>query len=102
MISEAHERISDAVNGFVAPLIGFAMLLVGGFSRFGVWRQILAAIGALILVQMLTQAGQGAVRKNEALWALAYVGPVVGFGLAMFLLLLAERPRLFRLRGRRA
>ena len=102
LISEAHERISDAVNGFVAPLIGFAMLLVGGFSRFGVWRQILAAIGALILVQMLTQAGQGAVRKNEALWALAYVGPAVGFGLAMFLLLLAERPRLFRLRGRRA
>lgn len=100
--SEAHERISDALNGFVAPLIGFAMLLVGGFSRFGVWRQILGAIGALIIVQMLTQAGQGAVRKSESAWVLAYVGPLFGVCLAMVLLLVADRPTLFRFGRRRA
>ena len=33
------------------------MLLLGGFSRFGIWRQIVAAIIALIFVQMLTPSG---------------------------------------------
>ncbi|MGR3511796.1 MAG: LPS export ABC transporter permease LptF [Paracoccaceae bacterium] len=101
LIAEAHERISNALNGLVAPLIGFAALLVGGFSRFGIWRQIIGAILALIVVQMLTQAGQGAVRGDENAWPLAYAGPLAGFLLAMGLLLLADRPALFRRRRRR-
>ena len=102
LIAEAHERISNALNGLVAPLIGFAALLVGGFSRFGIWRQIIGAILALIVVQMLTQAGQGAVRRDENAWLLAYVGPLFGFTLAMLLLLIADRPALFRRRRRGA
>ena len=102
LIAEGHERISNALNGLVAPLIGFAALLVGGFSRFGVWRQIMGAILALILVQMLTQAGQGAVRRDEDAWLMAYAGPAFGFLLAMGLLLLADRPTLLRWRRRPA
>lgn len=102
LIAEAHERISNALNGLVAPLIGFAALLVGGFSRFGIWRQIIGAILALIVVQMLTQAGQGAVGQDENAWLMAYVGPLFGFALSMFLLLIADRPALFRRRKRRA
>lgn len=100
LIGEAHERFSNALNGFVAPLIGFAALLVGGFSRFGIWRQILGAIAALIVVQMLTQAGQGMVNRDADAWPLAYGGPVFGFALAMFLLFLAEHPALFKRRRR--
>lgn len=96
LIAEGHERISDAMNGLVAPLIGFATLLLGGFSRFGVWRQILGAILALIVVQMLTQAGQGAVRGSASAWPLAYIGPLFGLLLAAGLLLIADRPTLFR------
>jgi lipopolysaccharide export system permease protein len=102
LLAEAHERISNALNGFVAPLIGFAALLVGGFSRFGIWRQIMGAIVALIVVQMLTQAGQGVVRGNESAWPLAYAGPVIGFFMAMGLLLIADRPTLLRWRRRRS
>ncbi len=102
LLAEAHERISNALNGLVAPLIGFAALLVGGFSRFGVWRQIIGAIVALIFVQMLTQAGQGAVESDANAWPLAYVGPIVGFLLAMGLLLIADRPTLLRWRRRSA
>jgi lipopolysaccharide export system permease protein len=101
LIAEAHERISNALNGFVAPLIGFAALLVGGFSRFGIWRQIMGAIVALIVVQVLTQAGQGAVRGNENAWPLAYVGPAFGLVMAMGLLLIADRPTLLRWRRHR-
>ena len=100
LIGEAHERISNALNGLVAPMIGFAALLVGGFSRFGVWRQIIGAILALIVVQMLTQAGQGMVRKDAGVWPMAYLGPVAGFGLAMFLLTLASHPTMLRFRRR--
>lgn len=100
LLAEAHERISNALNGLVAPLIGFAALLVGGFSRFGIWRQIIGAIVALIVVQMLTQAGQGAVRGDETAWPLAYVGPAFGFTLAMGLLLIADRPTLLKWRRR--
>ena len=101
LISEAHERFSDALNGFVAPLIGFAALLIGGFSRFGIWRQIIGAIVALIIVQMLTQAGQGMVRRDASLWPAAYMGPIFGFAIAMGLLTLAANPALLRRRRRR-
>ena len=100
LIAEAHERFSDALNGLFAPLIGFAALLVGGYSRFGVWRQIIGAIVALILVQMVTQAGQGAVRGSAANWPLAYVGPLFGLMLGLGLLLISARPALFRRRRR--
>jgi len=102
LIAEAHERISNAMNGFVAPLIGFAALLVGGFSRFGIWRQIVGAVFALIVVQMLTQAGQGAVQSDARVWPMAYVGPLFGFSLAVGLLFVADRPGLFRRRKRGA
>lgn len=100
LIAEGHERFSNALNGLVAPLIGFAALLVGGFSRFGIWRQILGAIGALIVVQMITQAGQGAVQSDAGRWPLAYAGPLFGLALAFGLLLLAARPALFKRRRR--
>lgn len=100
LVAEGHERFSNALNGFVAPLIGFAALLIGGFSRFGLWRQILGAIGALIFVQMITQAGQGAVQADAARWPMAYLGPAFGVALAFLLLLIADRPALFKRRRR--
>ena len=62
----------------------------------------MGAVAALILVQMLTQAGQEAVQSDESAWPLAYIGPLFGFLLAMGLLLMADRPALFRRRRRRA
>ena len=98
LIAEAHERFAGALNSLVAPLIGFAALLVGGFSRFGIWRQILGAVGALIFVQMLSRAGQEAVQGNADLWPLAYLGVVAGLMLSALLLMLADRPGLLRRR----
>ena len=96
LIAEAHERIGNALNGLVAPLIGFAALLIGGFSRFGVWRQIIGAILALIVVQMLTRAGQGIVQGAAALWPLAYAGPAFGLLLACGMIVLSTRPAMFK------
>lgn len=98
LVAEAHERIGNALNGLVAPLIGFATLLVGGFSRFGIWRQIIGAIFALIVVQMLTRMGQDAVQGNADAWPLSYVGPAFGMALAVLLLGVAAHPGMFRRR----
>lgn len=92
LIAEAHERISNSLNGLVAPLIGFAALLMGGFSRFGVWRQIFVAILALIAVQMLTQMGQGIVQKDASWWLAGYIGPAFGIALGVGMLALAANP----------
>ena len=98
LIAEAHERISNSLNGLVAPLIGFAALLMGGFSRFGVWRQIFVAILALIAVQMLTQMGQGIVQKDASWWLVGYIGPAFGIALGVGMLALAANPALMNVR----
>ncbi len=101
LVSEAHERFGNALNSLVAPLIGFAALLLGGFSRFGIWRQIIGAIAALIFVQMLTRVGQDIVQSNADAWIAAYIGPFFGACLAVLLLMLASRPAMFSRRRSR-
>ena len=98
LVSEAHERFASALNSVIAPMIGFAALLLGGFSRFGIWRQIIGAISALIVIQLLTRVGQGVVRSDADLWIAAYVGPAAGVLLILVLLNLAARPALLRRR----
>lgn len=100
LIAEAHERIGNSLNGLVAPLIGFAALLLGSFSRFGVWRQIVGAIVALIVVQMLTRLGQDIVQGDWAYWPAAYMGPAFGLFLACALLVLSANPALYQLSKR--
>lgn len=99
LVAEAHERFGNALNGLIAPLVAFSTLLIGGFSRFGIWRQILGAIALLIVVQMLTQAGQGMVQGNANVWPAAYLGPLFGALVSIFMLFLASNPALFKRRS---
>ncbi|MCF3973126.1 LPS export ABC transporter permease LptF [Paracoccus salsus] len=94
---EAHERIAQPLLAPIAALIGFATLLIGGYSRFGVWRQVLWAILGLIGVQFLTNAAANEAGRDAALWPLLYLPALLGAGLCVVLLWLASRPR--RLRG---
>ncbi|MEQ9038405.1 MAG: LPS export ABC transporter permease LptF [Silicimonas sp.] len=98
LVAEGHERIGNSLNALVAPMIGFATLLLGGFSRFGVWRQILGAIFALIVMQMMMRMGQDIVQNNADLWPAAYIGPVFGVVLTFVLLSLAAHPALLKFR----
>lgn len=98
LYAEAHSRIAESLLGLVAPLIGFATLLVGGFSRFGVWRQVVAAIFLIVLVKMIESAATNAVRADPALWMLAYVPSLCGVLISAGLLGWASNPHLFRRR----
>ena len=92
LVYEAHSRFAEPFLSVAVALIGFASLLLGGFSRLGLWRQIGFAISLLVLVQgVATVAGQ--VGSGAAYgWALAYLAPVLGLGLAGTLLWWAGRP----------
>jgi lipopolysaccharide export system permease protein len=102
LLFEAHGRINQAVLAVVAALVGFASLLVGGYSRFGLWRQIIGAILMLILLKSLDNALAGLVRREAAPWILSYVSSLAGLALTWALLWIAARPVLFSRRGRAA
>ncbi len=92
-IEQLHYRVNQAFLCVVAALIGFSTLLVGGFSRFGVWRQIVAALVLLVIVKLVEGLVTDAVRANADLWPLVYAPSVVGAAMSVFLLHWAARPR---------
>jgi len=98
--AKAHERFAQPLFAIVAPLLGFAALLLGGFSRFGAWRQIFFAVIAVIALKSLDNAALAAIRRDGGLWPVAYAPPLLGLALSLLLLHLGERPA-FWLRLRR-
>lgn len=98
LVAEGHDRFAQALLGTVGALLGFSALMVGGFSRFGVWRQIIGAIFLIIVIKGLETVGLNIARTNPALWFTAYLPIVAGFGMVWALLFISTRPALFRRR----
>lgn len=96
---EVHLRFARAVICVAVALIGYSTLLIGGFSRFGVWRQIGLAFSLLIVLEGLRAAVSDPVLRDAALWPLIYVPTLTGIGLAAGFLHLAARRRTRRHRG---
>ena len=90
---EINSRIAEPFLATAVALIGFAALLLGGFSRMGLWRQIGFAVVALVVVQgIVTVAPQAGATMPQG-WVMAYAGPVVGLVIAAVMLWWAGRPR---------
>ena len=98
LIARGHDRFSQSILGTVAALLGFSALMVGGYSRFGVWKQIVGAIFLIILVKAFETVGINAARSNPDLWFATYLPSIVGGVIVWFLLFWAARPGLFRRR----
>ena len=94
----AHMRLQTPLLCIVSAVLGFAALLVGGYSRFGATRQIVGAIFLLVLVKLVEGAVTEPVRSNAALWPLVYLPSLLGLGMALVLIRRATRP--FRPRRR--
>ncbi len=98
---ELHGRFAQPLFCIVAAMVGFATLLVGGFSRFGVWREIVIAFGLLIAIDGLRGVLVDPVRENAAMWPLMYVPSLLGTVLVVLMLFQAANPNwLRRLRGK--
>ena len=67
MIYEGHGRISQALLAVAAALVGFAAMLVGNFSRFGRWRQILGAVIAGLFGRWLWWSDDSSVSAPDGL-----------------------------------
>lgn len=105
VMSQLHGRFTDALMGIIAALVGFCTLLVGSYSRFGVWRQVGLAFGLLVGIKIVESAVIAPVLVNGALWPVLYLPPLIGVAVSILLLSLATRPGLLRrlvarLRGR--
>ena len=83
---ELHARFTQPLFALAVVMLGFATLLAGGFSRFGVWRQIVIALLLLVLIKVLESVVTDPVLANPARWPLLYVPPLLGLLLAAALL----------------
>jgi len=90
---ELNGRIAQPLMATAAALIGFAALILGAFSRLGIWRQIVSAVVIVIAMQLLHTAITGLVVREAAFGALVYLPPASGFAAAALLLWLAGKPR---------
>ena len=91
-----HDRFAQASLGFVAGLIGFSALVAGGFSRFGLWRNILFAVLLIVALKALETVGAGVAAKTPSLWPLMYLAAIGGFICSMALLYVSQRPYFFK------
>lgn len=98
LIARGHDRFSQSILGIVAALLGFSALMVGGYSRFGVWKQIVGAIFLIIVVKAVETTGIRIARSDPQLWMVTYLQSFVGFIIVWFLLFWAGRPYLFKRR----
>jgi lipopolysaccharide export system permease protein len=98
---QGHDRIGRSLFVIFPPLIAAAALMLGGFSRFGVWPQIMLAVMLVIPLQMVWNAAESVALRDVSLRHLAYLQPAVAALLAALLTGLAMRKR-GRLRRRMA
>lgn len=91
-LEEAHMRFQLPLLALVAALVGNAALMVGGYSRFGLTRQIGSAIVLLVGVKLVESAVTDPVRGDPRLWPLVYLPSLVGLLMAWALLRHAARP----------
>nr|WP_299614455.1 LPS export ABC transporter permease LptF [uncultured Tateyamaria sp.] len=83
---ELHSRFARAAFCFVTAMIGFATLLVGGYSRFGVWREVVIAFLILIALDGMRSALSGPVLADARLWPILYLPSIIGLLLTSGLL----------------
>lgn len=88
-----HERLAQPLASPVAAMLGFSLLMLGSFSRFGVWRQLIAAVAALLVVQALSTAAASRAAADPSSWPLLYLAPATGAAVSAAALWWTGRPR---------
>ena len=98
LAEELHLRFARALICISVAMIGYASLMLGSFSRFGVWRQALLAFVLLIVLEAMRGIVSEPVIENPKMWPLLYLPTVTGLAVAALFLRFASRPlpRLFR------
>jgi lipopolysaccharide export system permease protein len=86
LLYEGHARFSEAIFAAALPLLALGFLMLGGFSRLGLWRQISGAVLVAVAARMAANAAETAARGDANLWWLAYAVPALTLLLATLLI----------------
>lgn len=95
----AFDRILQPVHALVYPVIAAAVMMLGTFSRFGLYVQMVGAIGAVLVVNVATGSLTTAASEDAAFIPLMFLP--LGGGLIAAFLLCARARRPFRFRPNR-
>ncbi len=97
-----HTRFAEPLFCIAAALVGFSFVLIGGYSRFGVWREVAFGFATLVALDGARSTLQNPVRSDPNLWPLLYFPFAFGTALALFLIWISARPQgaMFRWRER--
>lgn len=95
---EAHDRIMKPLHSILFVFLSAVIMFIGGYSRFGLRRQIFITIITLLLFNVLITSGLTLLKKDSSSWIFAYFPALLGFFLLWVLLSRLRRP-LFILRS---
>ncbi len=98
LIEELHQRFSWVAICVAVALVGYATLMLGSYSRFGLWPQILAAFTILILLEGVRGLVSPVVIETPKLWSLLYLPAFIGIAISCLFLAFAGRPLIRRRR----
>ncbi len=85
-VLEAHKRIEQPLQSLLYPMLGMAVLMLGGYSRFGVFRQVMGAIVLVVVLNALAMPLRSMVAEDPRLWPLFYLPDALGFVLVWLML----------------
>lgn len=95
---EGHDRIAQALLGLAGCLIGFATLMLGAYSRFGFWRQILVAVALVILLKIVYNVMAEQALQKAGYWFGLYLPGIVSSVLAVVTLWISDKPTILQKR----
>lgn len=75
---ELNDRLAQPLMAPVSALLAVAAMMLGSFSRLGLWRQMVLAVLALIGLHSLSNVATSMTRADPTLWALLYMPAFVG------------------------
>nr|WP_321249045.1 LPS export ABC transporter permease LptF [uncultured Ruegeria sp.] len=92
MIEELHQRFSWIAICIAVAMAGYSTLMLGSFSRFGLWPQIFGAFTILILLEGVRGFISPIVIADPALWPMLYLPAFGGILISCVFLFVAGRP----------
>tara|TARA_R100000750_G_C2340083_1_gene93796 strand:- start:22 stop:1152 length:1131 start_codon:yes stop_codon:yes gene_type:complete len=92
LVENLAARFAEPLFSVIAAMIGYATLILGGFSRFGVWREIVIAFGLLIAIDGLRGALVDTVRNDASMWPVMFFPTLLGAALVIGMIWQASHP----------
>lgn len=90
--AEGHFRNAQALYSIITAMSGFSMLIVAGFSRFGLWRQVVLALGTVALLQTIDNTMLDLARRDAGRLWMVYAATGLGVVFNIVVLVMASRP----------